>query len=214
MKILIISLPRTGSTVMVDLLSDKLNLMGYNEPLRSSRSKFEHEEFFKTLKNTNNIVVKDIIDYRPHTISIEEYNKWVVGYCEMFDKVVFLSRRNEKDHIESYINLLFQNQKYNENNNITHYPWNVRYMYEDIPTDFIDNSLKSDEFKDFMEQRQRIIDLSKELNKELIWYEDIFLNENKKEYVLRVFPELKGIDFMDYLNTSNKLRVSREKSII
>jgi hypothetical protein len=108
MKILIISLPRTGSTVMVDLLSDKLNLIGYNEPLRLSRSVFEHEEFFKTLKNANNIVVKDIIYYRPHTISIEEYDKWVVEYCEMFDKVVFLSRRNEKDHIESYIICYFR----------------------------------------------------------------------------------------------------------
>lgn len=84
MRILIISLPRTGSTSLLRKLSKEWNLKSVFEPFDGSNR--------NPYKGEDNVVVKSIICHR------DDNRELVKG----FDKVVLLSRKDLKECAESH----------------------------------------------------------------------------------------------------------------
>ncbi len=93
MKILIISLPRTGSTNLMQNLAKKNKLKPLFEPFDGSARENYHEKM-------DNIVLKTIVEQQPDLdIGYLEFIKDLIG---KFDKVILLSRKNLQECAESH----------------------------------------------------------------------------------------------------------------
>jgi hypothetical protein len=151
MKILIISLPRTGSTELLYRISNQNNLKAIFEP-------FDGSGRFAYNSNMNNIVVKTIIiQYPSHIKSSNKFN-WFVNFTKEFDKVILLSRRNIKELCESYAYFLYYKDKGFDS--ISEYKWKMTPNYDNTVNKI--NSMLED-----------IQTLSEKLNIPLTYYEDI-----------------------------------------
>jgi hypothetical protein len=111
MKILIISLPRTGSTSLLYKIAKERNLKPFFEPFDGTGR--------VVYNNENNSVVKTIISH--HSNNLELINR--------FDEVILLNRRNLKELIESHsYQTYFSKTGYNSNN---------PYVYKQPPQEII-----------------------------------------------------------------------------
>jgi len=144
MKILIIALPRTGSTSLMYRLANEKNLKPFFEPFDGTNRVIYN--------NQNNSVVKTIISHHPNNLEL----------AKSFDEVILLSRKNLKELIEShsYQTYFSKVEGYNSNN---------KYCYKQPPKNIID-LCTSDIFKWIKE----IETLSKILNIEIQYYENLF----------------------------------------
>jgi hypothetical protein len=84
MSILIIALPRTGSTSLLNKLSKERGLKPLFEP-------FDNTGRFK-YNNEKNVVLKTIICHHPNNIEL----------CKEFDEIILLSRKNLLECAESH----------------------------------------------------------------------------------------------------------------
>ncbi len=111
MKILIISLPRTGSTSLLYKIAKERNLKPFFEPFDGTNRVIYNNE--------DNSVVKTIICH--HKNNLELISK--------FDEVILLNRRNIKELIESHsYQTYFSKKGYNSNNG---------YVYKEPPQEII-----------------------------------------------------------------------------
>ncbi len=111
MKILIISLPRTGSTSLLYKIAKERNLKPFFEPFDGTNRVIYNNE--------DNSVVKTIICH--HKNNLELISK--------FDEVILLNRRNIKELIESHsYQTYFSKTGYNSNN---------PYVYKQPPQEII-----------------------------------------------------------------------------
>lgn len=111
MRVLIIALPRTGSTSLLKKIAKEKNLKPFFEPFDGTNRVIYNNE--------NNSVVKTIISHYPN--NLELINK--------FDEVILLNRKNLKDLIESHsYQTHFFKSGYNSNN---------PYVYKQPPQDVI-----------------------------------------------------------------------------
>lgn len=150
MKILIISLPRTGSNSLMKIYSEKFNLKMIGEPFNPNNlsNSFEIEE---------NIVVKTIVNQKPKNIT--NCKQFYIDFSKNFNEVILLSRKDKKACCES---LAFLN--YNEKNG---FKYDEKYQWYETPN--------IEESKKFInESEQFLLDLSESLKIPIIYYEDIF----------------------------------------
>jgi hypothetical protein len=151
MKILIISLPRTGSTSLMEKLSLDYKLSTVFEPWNGGgRQNYKSED--------DNLVLKTIIFDR----DIEFY----VELTKEFDKIILLSRRDLDACSESYAYLI--HHKGDE--------FNSRQQYEWKPTPNLDEKKEEMYFWNGV-----LIELGKRLEIPITYYEDIYdLNSYEK----------------------------------
>ena len=109
MKILIIALPRTGSTTLLKTLANKYNLTPIMEP--------QQKEGFR--EDEDNIVVKCIL------WKIPQDDVWFNNILKKFDEVILLSRRNLKELTESLA--------YFKHNRDIGFEFNMQYFWEMTP---------------------------------------------------------------------------------
>ena len=111
MRVLILSLPRTGSTTLLKKIAIDKNLKPFFEPFDgSNRNPYNFED---------NSVVKTIICHHPNNLEL----------ISKFDEVILLSRRNLKELIESHsYQTYFSKNGYNSNN---------PYLYKTPPQEII-----------------------------------------------------------------------------
>lgn len=144
MRVLIIALPRTGSTSLLYKIAKERNLKPYFEPFDgTNRVNYNGED---------NCVVKTIICH--HSNNFELINS--------FDETILLNRRNIKDLIEShsYQTYFSKINGYNSNN---------PYLYK-LPPQEIINICTSD----ILNWNEKLDNLSKLINVPITYYEDIF----------------------------------------
>jgi hypothetical protein len=111
MRILIISLPRTGSTSLLYKIAKEKNLKPFFEPFDGTNRVIYNNE--------DNSVVKTIICH--HSNNLELINN--------FDEIILLNRRNIKELIESHsYQTYFSKIGYNSNN---------PYVYKQPPQEII-----------------------------------------------------------------------------
>lgn len=153
MKILVISLPRTGSTSFSKKIALENNLSIVFEPFAPNAKQFNKIKNFETDYTKDNIVVKTIVN--------DEYDtNWFVNFSKEFDKIYLLSRRNLKECIESWAYL---NYKRNE----IGFDFETEYFWEKTPNyEKYENQI--------LRWNEKLKEVSIKLNESIIYYEDIF----------------------------------------
>ncbi len=160
MKILIISLPRTGSTSLLNKYSLEYNLKKIEEPFNLKNI----EKLNQNDINEDNIVLKTIIDQIPPN-ETNHINYWI-NKSKEFDKVILLSRKDLKECAES-LSFLDYNEKYG-------FKYNEKYEWYLTP-----NYQKWYEY--LVRVNEDLLTLSKLLNIDATYYEDIYdLNSNER----------------------------------
>jgi hypothetical protein len=144
MRVLIISLPRTGSTSLLYKIAKERNLVPLFEPFDSSNRVL--------YKGQNDIVLKTIICHHPNNLELSKE----------FDEIILLSRKNLNDCIEShaYQKYFSRTKGYNSNNH---------YEFTSPPIEVL-NSCASD----ILNWNEDLLQLSEELKIPITYYEDLF----------------------------------------
>jgi hypothetical protein len=144
MSILIISLPRAGSTSLLYKLASERMLTPIFEPFDgTNRFKYNGE---------SNVIVKTIV---PHHIDNLKLSK-------EFDEIILLSRRNllECTESHSYHTYFSKTKNYNSNN---------PYYYEEVPSDIFELC-----YTDIIKWNNDLNELAIKLNIPITYYEDIY----------------------------------------
>jgi hypothetical protein len=153
MKILLITLPRSGSTSLLKKISKEQNLTAINEPFNNVNDNLQKYINFKW-EETNDICVKTHINHKDILFYLE--------FIKFFDEVFLLSRKDLNACAES---LSYAN----------HFK-NFIEKYEWINTPNLNENVKL--VKEFNEELEK---LSKLINNKILYYEDLFnLNSEDK----------------------------------
>ena len=193
MKIALISLPRTGSTSIsryyksinkdVVVIDEPFNLLVNNPTI-----------LYDNLLKNDSLFIKTMYGDNPLEFENMSAKEFVLKLINDFDLVVFLTRKNIKEHTESYVQAL-QTSKWASN-----YVYNSKFneLYNEVESKL--NKLNLE-----------LIETCNELNKSLYLYEDLY-DSHKKENIIQ-FLYLIGCNydktiFNKFLNTSNKYRVT------
>ena len=164
-SICVLTTPRTGSTALCRMLSDKLNLIFFNEVFHPNMSQSQIEFFWSCFQNNSNSIIK-IFPNHHDRLTEDEFN-------QILDKsfVIFLERKDIAKQIASY-HILERNKKpFYSKNEIS----NPYVVDEDRITDNVFFILK---IQNEAERYRKLANMS-------VYYEDIvddIINDHIKEY--------------------------------
>jgi len=151
MSVLIISLPRTGSTSLLYRIAKEKNLKPIFEP-------FDGTNRFK-YNNEKNVVVKTIICHHSDNLELSK----------SFDDIILLSRKNLLECAESHAYRIYFRD-------IRNFSSNQEYFYEEVPKEIFELC-----YSDIIKWHNQMIELSNKLTIPITYYEDIFdMNSNQK----------------------------------
>ena len=161
MKVLIISLPRTGSTSLMKRITDTHNLKPVFEPFAETNHNKPNLNYDKVVDIVVKTMIFDVIN------ELDDNIQFYTEFSKKFDKVILLSRKNLKECAES----LAYMEKWVGNGYTSHneYVWNETGLNIDGKYEFV--------------KRQNIDleKLSEILNIPITYYEDIFdINSNQR----------------------------------
>lgn len=209
MKILIIGIPRTGST---SLWSNIINLgySGLNEPYRRYNLNYlKHPYPLDILKNEK-IVVKHLTHDMPRKKYIGNMSDIEVckDMSEQFDKTIILDRRNSQEMLESYIGFYYNY----ENNKDVHSTWE----FSNIPKEYVNEFILDNKHKMIYDFKTKIQTLSALLSIPITYYEDLYGED--RELSLNIIKSWKlDLDeerLNDALHPINRYRLLQKKSTI
>jgi hypothetical protein len=163
MKILLISLPRTGSTSLLIKISNEENLISISEPFNDVNGNLEKYGNYDW-GNVDNICVKTHINHKDNSFYLE--------FIKFFDKVILLSRKNLIECAESL--------SYANHYNI----FSDKYIWHKTPN-LEKNINLIIKYNDYLNE------LSKLINVNVTYYEDIFdINSNQKLRIVNQIEKL------------------------
>jgi hypothetical protein len=153
MNILIISLPRTGSTELGKDISNKHKLKYECEPFNGGD---------KSLRNADlqNIVLKTILFHLPSYVDESNRINWLIELSKNFNEVILLSRRNLVACAESWAYLMYKEKQKS-------FKADEPYLWEKTPN-------YDDEFNFIQKCNSELEFISEKLNIPLTYYEDIY----------------------------------------
>ncbi len=151
MKILLITLPRTGSTSLLKKIGEEQNLISINEPFNNVNGNLEKYKYYNW-ENANNICVKTHINHKDVTFYLK--------FIKFFNEVILLSRKD--------LNALAESLSY------ANYFQNFTEKYKWIKTPNLNENIKL--VKEFNEELEK---LSKLTNIKISYYEDLFNLESE-----------------------------------
>jgi hypothetical protein len=154
MSILIIALPRTGSTELGKRLSFTNKLNYEFEPFNPKEELLKYES-----KNYKKALIKTMVFHTPIFINEEDRLSWLLNISKDFQKIILLSRRDLIAVTESWSFLLYETKNGFKSDDA--YVWKKTSNYDE-QFEFIKKSQKELEY------------LSKELNIPITYYEDIY----------------------------------------
>ena len=152
MKVLIISLPRTGSTSLLTNVAEDRNLQRIFEP-------FDGSNRYHYNTADDNVVVKTIIHQHPPNIHSRNRLDWLIEFSNDFDEIILLSRNDVTQLYQSYAYFLYYKNK--GFNSLSEYRWEMTPNYNEV-VDIV-NSMVSD-----------IQFISNSINTPITYYEDIY----------------------------------------
>jgi hypothetical protein len=192
MKILLIGIPRSGTTTLMDSIGSSLKLYIKNEPFNEASNKASNKDVNWDYTPENNVIVKSLMG-----INVNNPIEFYKNYSRLFDKTILLSRKNTQEAVESYSFQALQTRD-------IPFSWNEeKYTYTQT-----DDS-RIIQYRNWMiSMKNNLESLSKELNIEIDWYEDLY--SGKKEEIVRFVNKHKidiNLDkFSEYLNPKHRLR--------
>ena len=151
MSIIIIALPRTGSSELGRNLSHKHKLKYEFEPYNPSIDTPSIIDFKR-------IVLKTIIFHLPHYVNEENRISWLIELTKNFDEVILLSRKNLIECAESWSYLMWKEKSFKSNQS---------YLWEKTPN-------YDKEYRNIMRWNDELNQISNQLNIPVTYYEDIY----------------------------------------
>lgn len=176
MKLLILGLPRTGTSNLLYKISEQ-GFAKISEPYNIPLHKNKYQWPLRWDSYKTDIVVKHLVfsNSNIQQLPLPKYTKdkefSITLFAKEFDKIILLDRRDYKTHLESYINL-----HYKMKNNVSSH---IKYKYEDISSEYIDNFLKNNEQLDLIGGKELLRELSIILNTPITWYEELYGDDRK-----------------------------------
>lgn len=152
MKIIIISIPRSGSTSLMKKLSSENGLDFIFEPWNTSRPREKYNA------ERDNVVLKTIVDQFPPNITQENSLEWYMSFVKDFDQIILLSRRDLDSCAESWAHF---------NHYYKTYLSTEKYYYDNPP------NLEWAK-KDITEKHNKLLEFGEKLNIPITYYEDVF----------------------------------------
>lgn len=153
MRLLILSLPRTGSTSFSKKLANDYNLSLVFEPFAPSAKLFNKTKNFEIDYTKDNIVVKTLIN---DECDID----WFIDFSNKFDDIFLLSRYDLAQCIDSWAYLTYKRKEIG-------FDFESEYFWERTP-----NYIECE--SQIIRWNYKLEKISKILNKSIIYYEDIF----------------------------------------
>lgn len=205
MKILILSLPRTGSSNLLKGLANAIIgnpddlTMGKFEPQNPKfwwvtpplevdlkNITLQTQELFTGIKNSKTIVVKSILDHIDILCNTANISLWdyLDEYIKLFDLVFFLKRKDVTPQIESFVNSIHTGN------------WHGEYEYKPVPPDVYHK------FKMYIAKYNHLLDEIISKYKDTygpIYYEDIISSDRKGINKILERSGLKNIIHLDNL---------------
>ena len=172
-KILILSVPRAGSSKLTDILHRvDQSYLKLAEPFNREAPGYIADE--ARWKSDQNMIVKTVpvdTSYGPE-LNQDLYLEFILDVSKYFNKFIILKRRNKKEHWESWLNL----HKKMSNNQDSHQAWNINELKGYNPGPHIN-------YEDIINPSNRICDnFSLEKNIPITYYEDLYsYNRNKSK---------------------------------
>ena len=187
MRILIITIPRSGSVSLLLGLSETLKLKKVGEPFN------KHLWSKQPNIDLDDTIVKTFIDQVPSNIKnpIEFYAE----LSKKFDKTILVTRENVLEAAQSYA--------YHSKHSTTT-GWVNKYYFDDT-----DLEVEST-YKWYVENINNLKKLSQKLKIEIDTYENIFSGDSDKinQFIDKHKLELNYNKLLEYLNPKNKYRQS------
>jgi hypothetical protein len=158
MSVLIVALPRTGSTVLMRAFIAQ----GYDyasEPWNPTVSNLRKNLNFKwkDIKPESNIVVKTMIRHLPHNSETSLPHLFYTEFAQQFDKVILLDRYDLSEQSISLSNAVLTDQ------------WLGKYLPKHIPDELLKHQTL---FLD--SEKAELSALSHTINTNVVYYEDIY----------------------------------------
>ncbi len=197
MRILFVCVPRTGSSSFIKSLSKSLDI-----PYISIPDSYSYEQNSSFIESS---IRKDRVIFRISPNNNVGYN--LKEFCLFFDKVILLSRLDDKDHYESLVNLYYREH-------IIEYGTKGLYVYEDIPQASLNEIEKVINYEEVKDQKKQIEQLGLELKQEVIYYEDIFYSNKVINYLTSEFAEFNREVYENTIAQTKKQRISRKTVLI
>jgi len=157
MEILIISLPRTGSTELSKRISEQQKLTLIGEPFNDF---YPEKRYYNENHIYKDCVLKTNIFHKPFFIREEDRLEWLINLSKKFNKTILLSRKDIKACAESWAFYSFRVKNFNFSHNLS-------YFWEKTPN-------YNESVKKINTWNEEINFLSKELNIPITYYEDNF----------------------------------------
>lgn len=192
MKIILLALPRTGSSSIVkyvkqahkeiETYGEPFNIVLYKNPIPYNELISHENVFIKTMFADNPLEFKELTP-----------KDFIRKLHKDFDKVVCLFRRNKKEHVESYAQAESTNQ------------WVNQYRYCNRSSDLF-NTIKSR----IETKESEMIEVANELNLQKYYYEDLYLsgnNYNMKKFLSNIGVRYDKTLYENYLDISKKYRI-------
>lgn len=153
MNILIISLPRTGSTELGKDISIKHKLKYECEPFNGGNKLFNDFDL-------NSVVLKTILFHLPSYVDEDNRINWLIELSKKFNEIILLSRRNLISCAESWAYLQYYEKQKS-------FKADEPYLWERTPNFDI-------EFEFIKKCDSELKYISKILNIPITYYEDIY----------------------------------------
>ena len=194
MKILVLCLPRTGSTSFVNALKKTLGLNLINIP--------DAYKFPENKALIDHVLSKESVILRmtpSHNVGMD-----LVTFSKHFDYTFFLSRKNLDDYYKRFVNLYYKEI-------IVGSGWFNPYDYNDIPVKYQEELKNSSDWNRIMRDRE---DLHRIGQDEIIFYEDLFYSNEGTYFIKSKLEEIDINKFKEYLTEFPKLRKKFNKRLI
>lgn len=197
MKIILLSLPRTGSTSFAKSLSNTLDL-----PLISIPDEYTYKE--------NGHLITKILNKKKVILRISPSLKTgyeLIDFIGKFDRVIFLSRKNNYQHYRSFVNLYYKLY-------IKKSGYHDQYDSAEIPQKYYNELKDRLGWKILLEDKEKIEQLSLLLNIPVLYYEDLYFSSTGYTVLQQNIPNLDIEKFKKYIASTKRMKLSISKTLL
>lgn len=197
MKVLILSLPRTGSTSFATSLSKSLKL-----PLVSIPDNYTYNE--------NGHLVTKLLNRKSIILRVSpscNVGYELLDFIDKFDHVIFLSRRNKDEHYKSFVNLYYKLY-------IKKFGYHDKYNSAEVPQKYYDELENRLGWKILLEDKKKIEEASSITNIPVLYYEDLYFSEEGYNILQQNIPNLDIELFKEFITSTKKLKLETPKTLV
>lgn len=206
MKILIVGVPRSGTTAL-------LNAIGYfrykmiGEPFNHLvNNEFKYQYPMSELETYKNLCIKSIVLQKPFNVDSELID-FYFNWSKSFDRIILLDRLDTEEHISSFLNLWYRLE--------TGLSIWDKWQEDDVPIDWVESFKQGDTYQSLFLAKEILLRLSGKLQIPITWYEDLYgINRVKSEKIIRGWGlDINSEKLNQFLHPKSKLKMVRNRLI-